>query len=226
VREASERLGVYLVNSVNPFRIEGQKTIVLELLHELGWQPPDWIAVPAGNLGNASAFGKAIGEAMSCGLITRSPRLLLVQAEGAAPFARSYRGGFVERHVVQPETLATAIRIGDPASFQRAVRSVRDTSGVVVDVTDAEILEAKALIDGSGIGCEPASAASVAGVRKLVSAGVIAGDSSVVAVLTGHLLKDPAPASAAARTLPEIDATLQALESALRVQSSHQHSPS
>jgi threonine synthase len=215
VREAQEKLGVYLVNSVNPFRVEGQKTIVLELLQQLDWRAPDWIAVPAGNLGNAAAFGKAIVEAAAIGLIDRKPRLLLVQAAGANPFALSFRQGFRTRHVVHAETVASAIRIGNPASYERAVRSVRETDGVVVDVTDAEIMEAKAVIDASGIGCEPASAASVAGLRKMVGESMVKREEKVVAILTGNLLKDPGPVASEVRDLPEIDATLRALEDAL-----------
>ena len=190
--QASERLGVYLLNSVNPFRLEGQKTIVLEVLQQLGWEPPDWIVLPAGNLGNTAAFGKALSEACAWGLIDRLPRLAAVQAEGAAPFARSFREGFRERHRVEPHTIATAIRIGNPVSYDRAVRAVRDTNGVVTTASDAEILEAKAVVDAAGIGCEPASAAAVAGVRRLIGEGVIRGGERVVAVLTGHVLKDPA----------------------------------
>jgi threonine synthase len=190
-REAGEKLGVYLLNSVNPFRLEGQKTIVFEMLEELGWDPPDWIALPAGNLGNTSAFGAALVQARDAGLISRLPRLAAIQAEGANPFARGFREGFARPHRVRAETLATAIRIGDPASWNRAARSIRETGGVVTDVTDAEILEAKAAVDASGIGCEPASAASVAGARKLVREGTIQAGESVVAVLTGHILKDP-----------------------------------
>ena len=190
-REASEKLNVYLLNSVNPFRLEGQKTIVLEMLEQLGWDPPDWIALPAGNLGNTSAFGKAVVEALDVGLISRLPRLAAVQAQGANPFARSFRGGFARRHPVTAETVATAIRIGDPASHDRAVAAIRATEGVVTEVADDEILEAKAFVDASGAGCEPASAASVAGVRKLVEQGVIRREERVVAILTGHVLKDP-----------------------------------
>ena len=189
--EARDALGVQLLNSVNPFRLEGQKTIVFELLEQLDWSPPDWIALPAGNLGNTAAFGKALREARSLGLISRVPRIAAIQAAGAAPFAQSFAGGFANRLSVEPETIATAIRIGAPASWNRAVRSIRETNGVVESVTDEEILEAKAVIDASGIGCEPASAASVAGVAKLRRSGTIREDESVVAVLTGHLLKDP-----------------------------------
>jgi threonine synthase len=190
-REASDKLGVYLVNSVNPFRIEGQKTIVFELLQQLGWQAPDWIALPAGNLGNTSAFGKALVEAFHAGLIDRMPRLLAVQAAGAAPFAQGFVNRFATRVRVQAETRATAIRIGDPASWDRAVGAIEATNGVVESVTDEEIFAAKRIIDECGVGCEPASAASVAGVRALVASGLIGRDERVVAVLTGHLLKDP-----------------------------------
>jgi len=224
--EARNALGVQLLNSVNPFRLEGQKTIVFELLEQLDWVPPDWIALPAGNLGNTAAFGKALREAHSLGLISRIPRLAAIQAAGAAPFARSFAGGFAERLRVEPETIATAIRIGAPASWRRAVRSIRETNGIVESVTDAEILEAKARIDASGIGCEPASAASVAGVAKLRRAGTIRADESVVAVLTGHLLKDPGavvtyhqdtePRPAHANRPIEIDATLAAVERVLQ----------
>ncbi|MDH4347482.1 MAG: threonine synthase, partial [Gemmatimonadota bacterium] len=191
VREASARLGVYLLNSVNPFRIQGQKTIMFELLEQLGWEAPDWVVVPAGNLGNTAAFGMALVEAHRLGLTDRVPRLAAVQAEGASPFAAGFAEGFARRRKVAAETVATAIRIGDPASWDRAVRSIRDTDGVVTAVTDAEILEAKAVVDGSGAGCEPASAAAVAGARQLRQRGVMARDDRVVAVLTGHILKDP-----------------------------------
>ena len=190
-REASDALGVYLVNSVNPFRVEGQKTIVLELLQQLRWRAPDWIALPAGNLGNTSAFGKALAEARRLGLIDRIPRLLAVQAAGAAPFARGFAERFTHRIRVQAETRATAIRIGDPASWDRAVRAIEETGGVVEAVSDADIFAAKRVVDRCGVGCEPASAASVAGVRALAARGVIRRDEEVVAVLTGHLLKDP-----------------------------------
>jgi len=189
--QASERLGIYLLNSVNPFRLEGQKTIVLELLQQLGWEPPDWIVVPAGNLGNTAAFGKALEEARAWGLVDRTPRLAAVQAEGAAPFAQSFREGFAQRRRVEPHTVATAINIGNPVSYERAVRAIRDTNGMVTTVSDDEILEAKAVVDGAGIGCEPASAAALAGARRLVGEGVIRPRDRVVAVLTGHLLKDP-----------------------------------
>ncbi len=191
VEEAGESLGVYLVNSINPFRLEGQKTIVLETLAQLGWDAPDWIAFPAGNLGNASAFGKALVEAREAGLVDRIPRLAAIQAEGANPFARAFRTGFGPLVPVRAETVATAIRIGAPVSYSRAVRAIRATNGVVTDVADDAILDAKAVVDAAGIGAEPASCASVAGVRRLVAEGVIGRSERVVCVLTGHLLKDP-----------------------------------
>jgi len=216
VLEASKSLGIYLVNSINPFRIEGQKTIVWELLQDLGWDPPDWIVVPAGNLGNTSAFGKALREAYEAGWIKRVPRLASIQAAGANPFYRSFRDAFTGRHRVTAETIATAIRIGDPVSHDRAVAAIRFTGGVVEQVTDDEILDAKRHIDSIGIGCEPASAATLAGVRKLRASGVMHERERVACVLTGHLLKDidaimQAPAG---RTI-EIDPTVQAVERAL-----------
>ncbi|GMV09390.1 MAG: threonine synthase [Gemmatimonadota bacterium] len=226
VREASARLGIYLLNSINPWRLEGQKTIVLELLQQLRWAPPEWIALPAGNLGNTAAFGKALREAHAWGLIPRLPRLLAVQAAGASPFARSFREGFATCHRVRAETVATAIKIGAPASYHRAVEAIRLTDGVVTDVSDAEILEAKAVVDAAGVGCEPASAASVAGVRRLRAEGVIAPGDRVVAILTGHVLKDPgilqwyhqeaAPPPASANRPVEIDPSVDAVERLLQ----------
>ena len=224
-RAASDTLGVYLANSINPFRIAGQKTIVLEMLQQLGWQAPDWIVLPAGNLGNTAAFGAALREARELGLINRMPRLAAVQASGAAPFAASFRDEFRERHVVRAETIATAIRIGDPASHDRAVRAIRETAGIVIDLSDSEILDAKAVVDSAGVGCEPASAASVAGSRALAARGVIRRGDTVVAVLTGHILKDPGillqyhrdtdPAPPFANRPIEIDADLAAVKQVL-----------
>jgi threonine synthase len=196
------------------------------MLEQLGWEPPDWIALPAGNLGNTAAFGKALREALELGLISRLPRLLAVQSDGAAPFAMSFREGFRVRHRVRANTIATAINIGAPASYQRAVQSIRETDGVVTSVSDDAIMEAKAVIDGAGVGCEPASAASVAGVRRLVQAGTIAAGARVVCVLTGHVLKDPEsldryhrgtePPPAHANRPLEIDATVSAVAAVMR----------
>ena len=225
VQEASSRLGIYLLNSINPFRIEGQKTIVFEMLEQLGWDAPDWIVLPAGNLGNTAAFGKALREALDLGLIDRAPRIAAVQANGASPFAQSFRESFATRHRVKAETVATAIKIGDPASFDRAVDAIRFTNGVVTTASDDEILDAKAVVDAAGIGCEPASAASVAGVRRLVSEGTIKPADRIVAVLTGHVLKDPgallryhqeqSPAPRFANAPVEIDPTIDAIERVL-----------
>ncbi|HEX7149965.1 MAG TPA: threonine synthase [Thermoanaerobaculia bacterium] len=214
VREAADRLGIYLVNSINPFRIEGQKTIVWELLQDLAWEAPDWIVVPAGNLGNTSAFGKAIKEAFDAGWITRKPRIASIQAAGANPFFRSYGEAFATRHRITAETVASAIRIGDPVSYEKAVAAIRDTNGVVEEVSDAELMAAKRQIDGMGIGCEPASAATLAGVHKLRASGAIKAGEKVVCVLTGHILKDP-EANIRPEGLVEIDATVEAVEKAI-----------
>ncbi len=226
VEQASEQLGVYLLNSINPFRIEGQKTIILELLQQLSWAPPDWIVLPAGNLGNTAAFGKVLHEAREWGLISRLPRLAAVQAAGAAPFARSFAEGFARRHRVKADTVASAIRIGDPASYDRAVRAIRETDGVVLSASDDELLEAKAAIDASGIGCEPASAVTLAGIRQLVGAGTMKPGDRVVAILTGHILKDPGllmryhqemdPPPPGANRPIEIDADLREVERVLK----------
>jgi threonine synthase len=191
VQEVCADLGIYLLNSINPFRIEGQKTIGWELLQGLGWQVPDWIVLPAGNLGNTAALGKALHEARMLGAIARLPRIAAIQASGAAPFYQSYQTGFAAPVTVRAETVATAIKIGSPVSYGRAVGVIRATDGVVAAVDDAAILAAKAIIDRAGIGCEPASAATLAGLRQLVAAGVIAPDATVAGILTGHILKDP-----------------------------------
>jgi len=191
VRQVCDELGIYLLNSLNPFRVEGQKAIIFETLQQRSWEVPDWIVFPAGNLGNTAAFGKALHELQELGLISRLPRLAAVQAHGANPFYRSFVGGFQQRERVTARTVATAIRIGNPVSYERAVRSLRWTNGLVTEVSDGEIMEAKAQVDGAGIGCEPASAAAVAGARRLAAKGVIRRGDSVVAILTGHLLKDP-----------------------------------
>jgi threonine synthase len=191
VRVLAEKLGIYLLNSVNPFRIEGQKSIIIEMLDQRDWQPPDWIVLPGGNLGNISAFGKALREALEIGLIARMPRLAVIQAEGAAPFYELVAHGGEFHAVAMPETLATAIRIGDPVSWPKALHEVRTSRGVVEKVSEQEIADAKAQIGRCGIGCEPASAATLAGIRKLTASGVIDRGADVVAVLTGNLLKDP-----------------------------------
>jgi len=217
VRVACDRLGIYLVNSINPFRIEGQKTIVWELLQDLEWEPPDWIVVPAGNLGNTSAFGKALLEAKANGWIDRMPRVASIQAEGANPFFRGFETGFAERFRVQAETVASAIRIGDPVSWEKAVTAIRATNGIVEHVTDDELMAAKRSIDRLGIGCEPASATTLAGVRKLRAAGTIGTHDRVVCVLTGHVLKDTDAVmkNVSPDQVVEIDATVEAVQRVL-----------
>jgi threonine synthase len=190
-RAVCQQMDLYLLNSINPWRIEGQKTIIFELLQQLDWQPPDWIVVPGGNLGNTSAFGKALRELHALGMIERLPRLAVIQAAGANPFVQAFRAGFRRFQPVTAHTIATAINIGDPANYVRARQAVQDTDGLVDEASDAEIMEAKAVIDRAGIGCEPASAATLTGVRKLARAGVIKPADTVVGILTGHILKDP-----------------------------------
>ncbi len=191
VRQVCNQMGVYLLNSLNPFRLEGQKSIVLEILQGFRWQAPDWIVLPAGNLGNTAAFGKAFYEAQQLGLVDKIPRIAAVQATGASPFYQSYQTNFAERKTMKANTIATAIRIGNPVSYERAIRTLGWVNGLVASVTDREIMDAKAMVDGVGIGCEPASAASVAGVRKLIAGGVIKPEETIVGILTGNLLKDP-----------------------------------
>jgi threonine synthase len=188
IRELAEDESVYLVNSINPFRIEGQKTVAFELAEQLDWRMPDHLVVPGGNLGNSSAFGKGFRELFESGLIKTQPKITVVQAEGAAPFARFYSDSEHESFVndEHPQTLASAIKIGAPVSWQKAWRAVRETGGSVITVSEQEIADAKAVIGRDGIGCEPASATTVAGIRKLE----INENESVVAVLTGHVLKD------------------------------------
>lgn len=221
VRELSRSEGLMLLNSANPFRIEGQKSIVFELLHQLEWSPPDWIVFPAGNLGNCAAFGKALREARELGLIERVPRLAAVQASGAAPFRAAFARGFDELRPVRAETVASAIRIGNPVSYARAVRSIRETNGIVIEVDDTEILAAKHCVDRAGIGAEPASCAAVAGVRKLALRGLIDLDETVACILTAHLLKDADTTlrvhagGAAAGPVVTVDPSLDALRDAI-----------
>jgi threonine synthase len=191
VRVLAERAGIYLLNSINPFRIEGQKTIIFEMLDQRDWNPPDWIVLPGGNLGNTSAFGKALRELREFGFIHKMPRLAVIQAEGAAPFYEFMQTGGEFRSVPEPRTLATAIRIGDPVSWPKALHEVRESHGVVERVSEQEIADAKAIIGRCGIGCEPASAATLAGIRRLTGSSMIRRAEDVVAVLTGNVLKDP-----------------------------------
>jgi threonine synthase len=182
---------LYFLNSINPFRIEGQKTAMIELLEQLGWHVPDYLVIPGGNLGNSSAFGKALRELKQQGFIENLPRIIIVQAEGANPLARLWRSGAKDLEAVEyPETVATAIRIGNPRSWKKALQAIELTGGLVMDVTDEEIGDAKRMIGRDGIGCEPASATTLAGIRKLVADGTIDREATIAAVLTGHALKD------------------------------------
>jgi len=194
---------IYIANSINPFRIEGQKTVAFELLEQCGWRVPDHVVVPGGNMGNSSAFGKGFDEMLRLGLIDRLPKISVIQAEGSAPLAHLFAGLKPSEFaadaalpdeiapVANPRTLASAIKIGAPVSWKKALRSVLRTHGNIITVSEQEIADAKAIIGRDGIGCEPASATTLAGIRKLVAAGKIHADETVVAVLTGHVLKDP-----------------------------------
>ena len=210
VKEISARLGIYLVNSVNPFRLEGQKTIMFRVLEALRWEVPDWIVVPGGNLGNSSAFGKAFYELHALGLIPRMPRLAVINATGADTLfgvvereGLRFNGGRMEEERIcryyqtmsdegrRASTIASAIEINRPVNLTKCLRALEWCDGVVREVTDQEILDAKAQVGAGGLGCEPASAASVAGLRRLVEEGIIQRDERVVCILTGHQLKDP-----------------------------------
>lgn len=192
VREVANETPIYLLNSINPFRLEGQKTIAFELMQQRGWQAPDRVVVPGGNLGNSSAIAKGFHELLERGVIDRMPKITIVQAEGANPLARMWQSQAEALTPVSPAfTLATAIKIGNPVSWPKAMRGLAWSEGNVASVTEQEIADAKAVIGSDGIGCEPASAVTVAGLRKLVSAGLIDPAEDTVAILTGHVLKDP-----------------------------------
>jgi threonine synthase len=199
VREVADQSPLYLLNSVNPFRLEGQKTIAFEMLQQRAWQSPDRVVVPGGNLGNSSAIAKGFHELVELGVISEMPKITIIQAEGANPlyrmWARRRDGGGAEGLKLEPvagaTTLATAIKIGNPVSWPKAMRGLQWSLGEVEQVTEQEIADAKAIIGRDGIGCEPASAVTLAGVKKMVAAGSIDPDEDLVAILTGHVLKDP-----------------------------------
>jgi threonine synthase len=210
VQQISQQLGIYLVNSVNPFRLEGQKTIMFRVLESLGWQVPDWIVVPGGNLGNSSAFGKAFHELQQLGLIDRVPRMAVINAVGANTLDVLYNERKLRWNSGQPDldivnkyyaeldaaaakadTIASAIEINRPVNLMKCLRALDCCDGVVREVSDQQILDAKAQVGAHGFGCEPASAASVAGAKLLREQGVIAPSDRVVCILTGHQLKDP-----------------------------------
>ncbi|GAC1337818.1 MAG: threonine synthase [Isosphaeraceae bacterium] len=210
VRQVADRLGIYLMNSVNPFRLEGQKTIMFRVMEALGWEVPDWIVVPGGNLGNSSAFGKAFIELKYLGLIDRVPRLAVINARGARTLEElvgahglSWRNGLPDDSIAEgyysrldtegrkASTIASAIEINRPVNLKKCLRALDFCDGVVRQVDDQEIMDAKARVGAGGLGCEPASAASVAGMKRLREEGIINADDRVVCVLTGHQLKDP-----------------------------------
>jgi len=210
VRQVSEKIGLYLMNSVNPFRLEGQKTIMYRMLEARNWEVPDWIICPGGNLGNCSAFGKAFRELHQLGLIKRIPRLAVIVATGANTLYQVHEtdnvkwndGRFDQAKIgapyksmddtgYLPNTIASAIEISRPVNLPKALRALDIMNGVVRQVTDEDILEHKALIGRYGFGCEPASAATLAGLRQLLREQIISPDENVVCILTGHELKDP-----------------------------------
>ncbi|MHC4418897.1 MAG: threonine synthase, partial [Planctomycetota bacterium] len=210
VQDVCTRLGLYLLNSLNPFRLEGQKTIMYRIIEGLGWDLPDWIVVPGGNLGNSSAFGKAFYELKQLGLIERIPRMAIINATGADTLTElvnnkkmTWNDGKVEQKIIDdyyadltarnfsPHTCASAIEISRPVNLKKCLRSIDICNGVVRAVTDEQICDAKAIIGKYGLGCEPASAATIAGLKHLRAEGIIAADERVACVLTGHPLKDP-----------------------------------
>jgi len=210
VQDVCTKLGLYLLNSLNPFRLEGQKTIMYRIIEGLGWDVPDWIVVPGGNLGNSSAFGKAFFELKQLGLIDRIPRMAIINATGANTLSDlvnnkklSWNDGKVDQRIIDdyyadltarnysPHTCASAIEISRPVNLKKCLRAIDICDGVVRAVTDEEIVDAKAIIGKHGLGCEPASAAAIAGLKNLREEGLIGGDQHVACVLTGHLLKDP-----------------------------------
>ena len=209
VKDVARQEQLYLVNSVNPFRLEGQKTIMYRILEGLNWQVPDWIVVPGGNLGNSSAFGKAFAELKELGLIDRIPRLAVIVANGAdtlyelnvnrgVTLSSDNRDQVISSYYAEldaanysPDTVATAIEISRPVNLIKCLRALEICNGVVRRVSDEKIIEAKAVIGRWGIGCEPASAATIAGLKILRDEGVIGADQRVACVLTGHQLKDP-----------------------------------
>ena len=189
--EVVRQFPAYLMNSLNPYRLEGQKTLAFELMEQLNWKVPDHVIVPGGNLANSSAIGKGFLELQQLGLMARLPRISIIQAEGANPLVRSMRESAGEKLIaVTPQTRATAIRIGNPASWRKAVAILKQTGGACEEVTEQEIAQAKAELGAQGVGCEPASAASFAGLKKLVQMGFVKPDETAVLVLTGHMLKD------------------------------------
>ena len=188
--EIVKQAPIYLLNSVNPYRLEGQKTPAFEIAEAMDWNVPDHLIVPGGNLGNSSALGKGFREMRELGLIARIPRISVIQAAGANPLARMISSHAAALEPVEAHTRATAIRIGNPASWRKAAKVIEESGGWCLDVTETEIAIAKAEIGAEGLGCEPASAVTLAGLKKLCAQGAIQPSETVVLVLTGHTLKD------------------------------------
>ncbi|MBL7106283.1 MAG: threonine synthase [Phycisphaerae bacterium] len=210
VQDVCTELGLYLLNSLNPFRLEGQKTIMYRIIEQMGWQVPDWIVVPGGNLGNSSSFGKAFMELKQLGLIDRIPRLAIINATGADTLTElvnnrglKWNNGDIDDSIINgfydeltssnfsPHTIASAIEISRPVNLKKCLRALDVCDGIVMAVPDEEIKDAKALIGKYGLGCEPASAATIAGLKHLLEDGTIGKSERVACVLTGHILKDP-----------------------------------
>ena len=191
VQEVCNDMNIYLLNSVNPFRIEGQKAIGFEILQQLDWEVPDWIILPGGNLGNNSALSKGMKELHELGIISKIPKIAVIQADGANPLYTMWKNKTPFKAVDDPDTIATAIKIGNPVSWEKSIRGIEWSKGIVEQVSEQEIMDAKAMTDRAGIGAEPASCCSVAGAKKLAEAGIIHPDEKVVGILTGNLLKDP-----------------------------------
>jgi threonine synthase len=193
IRRASEEFNIYLLNSINPWRLEGQKTEAYEIAEQLGYEAPDTVVVPMGNCGNISAIWKGFKEFYEAGILSGLPRMIGIQAEGASPVVEAYKKGEEKvKPLGNPETIATAIRIGAPVNAPKALRAIRESKGCAEAVSDEEIIKAqKLLARAEGIGVEPASAASIAGLKKLLAQGVVKEDERVVCVTTGHALKDP-----------------------------------
>jgi len=214
---AEKHPSIYLLNSINPFRVEGQKSLGFEICDQLDEEAPDRVVVPVGNAGNISAIWKGFFEYRELGLIKKLPKMTGIQAAGSAPIARMIKAGSNEMIPVKsPETVATAIRIGAPVSWKKAVNAIRNSGGTAETVTDDEILAAQKLLARvEGIFVEPASASSIAGLIKLVNSGVIAKDERVVCVTTGHGLKDPDTAVKMSERPIEVDAEMSAIENAL-----------
>ncbi len=211
--EASKQIGLYLLNSINPFRIEGQKTAAFEICDQLGWRAPDRVVLPVGNGGNITAYWKGFKELKALGLIEKLPKMVGVQAAGASPIADAFAANSATIEPVKnPETIATAIRIGNPVNWKRALNALKESNGTALTVTDDEIIKAqKLLARKEGIFVEPASAASIAGLKKLVENGEVELEETIVCVATGHGLKDPEVAVKACEEIIEIE-SLEALE--------------